>query len=210
LKFRIFFIGIIIIFLLLFVGSCRNAGKWLIKDDDPVRGDAMIVLMGGITDRILHAVDLFNEDISNKILIVKESMGPSRMLEERGVRITSSAMNAKRILNELGVPADSIVIFPCDATSTQMEATILRDQLKNKPEIDSLIIVSSSEHMRRASMIFERAFAKAGIKITVLCSPSEYTGFDGKVWWRSKEGIQTVLMEYLKIANFLLFDGRKL
>jgi hypothetical protein len=59
-------------------------------------------------------------------------------------------------------------------------------------------------------MIFESAFRKKNIPVTILCSPSRFTKFDPDDWWKDKEGIQQVLLEYLKIANFLLFDKRQL
>jgi hypothetical protein len=59
-------------------------------------------------------------------------------------------------------------------------------------------------------MIFEKAFKKQNMPVVVYCSPSKYTGYTGIGWWKDKEGIQTVLMEYLKMGNFRLVEGRRL
>ena len=59
-------------------------------------------------------------------------------------------------------------------------------------------------------MIFEKAFRKQNMPVTVQCSPSKYNGYTGIGWWKNKEGIQAVMMEYLKIINFLVFEGRRL
>ena len=44
-KVRILLISILILFIVLFVGSCRKAGTWLVRDDHPEHGDALLVLM---------------------------------------------------------------------------------------------------------------------------------------------------------------------
>jgi hypothetical protein len=59
-------------------------------------------------------------------------------------------------------------------------------------------------------MIFEKAFSSQGMKVIVQSCPSKYTSYTGKGWWKNKEGIQTVLMEYIKMFNFLLFEKRTL
>jgi hypothetical protein len=59
-------------------------------------------------------------------------------------------------------------------------------------------------------MIFEKAFRKQGMNIVVQSSPSKYSSYTGIGWWKNKEGIQTVLMEYLKMGNFWLFEGKRL
>lgn len=116
------------------------------------------------------------------------------------------------MLVELLIPSDCITILPGKATSTQMEASIIRSQLKDTPgidsSIDSLIIVSSSYYTRRASLIFTAILNNPDQTIKIQCSPSKYSQFDSKNLWKRKEGVQTVLSEYLKLTNFLLIERR--
>jgi uncharacterized SAM-binding protein YcdF (DUF218 family) len=181
-----------------------------VKNDEPVHADAIVILMGSIADRVLEASDQYNKKNADKVIVVEESMGAYVDLEKRGVHIISNTKQVRDAAVALGIPPDSIIILPGDVTSTQMEAMIIRDYLVNKPSIDTLLLVSSAPHTRRASMIFKSAFRKAEEPVVVICSPNSYTNFDPKNWWRSKEGIQTVLMEYIKIANFVLFEKRQL
>ena len=102
------------------------------------------------------------------------------------------------------------MILPGDATSTQMEAEIVRDYLATKPGIETLLLVSSAHHTRRASMIFKAALKPLEHPVSVYCSPSSYTAFCAEKWWKNREDIQDVLTEYLKIGNFVLFERRKL
>ena len=64
--------------------------------------------------------------------------------------------------------------------------------------------------MRRASMIFKAAFRDADMPVFIGCSPSTYSDFDAKYWWRGKEDIQTVISEFVKMASFVMFEKRDL
>jgi uncharacterized SAM-binding protein YcdF (DUF218 family) len=201
------------ILLLLAIGILlliRNAGTYLVKSDTLHPADAMVMLMGSIPDRVLQTADLYQQHQATKLIIVQESMGPYRQLEARGASIISSTQQCRNAAVALGIPADSIIILPGDARSTQQEATIIREYLKTQPGIDTITLVTSSDHTRRASMIFEKAFRKQGMNIVVQSSPSKYSSYTGIGWWKNKEGIQTVLMEYLKMGNFWLFEGKRL
>jgi uncharacterized SAM-binding protein YcdF (DUF218 family) len=188
----------------------RNAGTWLIKNDQLYKADAMVMLMGSIPDRVLQTADLYQQHHAPKLILVQESMGPYRQLEARGARIISTTQQCRDAAIALGIPADSIIILPGDARSTQQEATIIREYLKAHKAVDTITLVTSADHTRRASMIFEKAFSAQGMKVIVQSCPSKYTGYTGKGWWKNKEGIQTVLMEYIKMFNFLLFEKRTL
>ena len=192
------------------IGGCRRAGRWLVKEELPPRADALVILMGSFPERVLQAFDLYRDGRADRIVIVEESMGPYQNLEERGVRIETNSEQAVRSLITLGVPADSITLLPGDARSTLDEAVAVRDFLYHKPGADTLILVSSAAHMRRAALIFNRALRSQPVPVTIGCSPSSYSGFNPDKWWRRKEDIQSVMSEYLKICSFLLFEKREL
>jgi len=192
------------------VTTCYRAGTWLVKDDAPVHADAMVILMGSIADRVLQAADVYQKRLAGKVIIVEESMGAYKELEARGVHIISNTIQVRNAVIALGIPADSIIILPGDARSTQQEALIIRKYLANKPGMDTLLLVSSAPHTRRASIIFEKAFGKTGTPVIFYCSPSKYSNFRGNGWWKHKEEIQAVLSEYVKLLNFLFIDRRRL
>ena len=70
--------------------------------------------------------------------------------------------------------------------------------------------MASSSHTRRAQMIFNAAFSTLEDPPELYCSPSSYSGFNAERWWKSRENIQSVVFEYLKMTSFLLFEKRKL
>lgn len=210
-KSKIFIYGISIIILLLCVSACRKAGIWLVKEDEPRNADALVILMGSISDRVMWAADLYHENFAHKVIMVETSpISIDIAVDEIDPLTISNTMQSYIDLISLGIPADSICILPGGANSTQMEATIVRDYLTSKPEIDTILLVSSAEHLQRASMIFKFAFREAGITGHVISSPSKYTNFNAEKWWHSKEGVQSVVLEYMKMANFVLFEKKKL
>jgi uncharacterized SAM-binding protein YcdF (DUF218 family) len=205
----IILIGLSLLLLLVSVVSCRKAGRWLIKSETFNHSDAIILLMGKMpADRILSATDIFEQGFEPKIIIVEEKMIAINLLKNRGVTVLSNTTQCRNALVQLGIPADSITILPGDAQSTQDEATIIREYIRTQPSIDTITLVTSSHHTRRASMIFEKALKKEGIVIQ--CSSNKYTHYTGEDWWKNKEDIQTVLAEYLKLLNYWLFEKRKL
>ena len=221
---------LVIVLLVLAVGSCRQAGSWLVKSDDIRHADAMLMLMGGISDRVLQVADLYQQDVAGEVWIVEEGSGAKSLLEERGVHIISTTEQVYGALKDLGIAEDRIVILPGGATSTQMEAEITRDYLviragsdqavrglpgidqavSGLPGIDTLLVVSSASHTRRAHQIFSAAVKTLDRPVHICCSPSPYTNFNAQEWWKDRDDIQDVFFEYVKMANFLLFEKRKL
>lgn len=207
---RIIYSGIFLFFILVSATTCRNAGKWLVKKDNPVQADALVILMGSIPDRVLEASDLYKAGFADRVVIVEESMGAYRELEARGAHIISNTQQCRNAAIALGIPSENIVVLPGDARSTQQEAIIIREFLKARPGIDTILLVTSSDHTRRAFMIFEKAFEKSGMHIVVYSCPSKYSNFNGKGWWKRKESIQVVLFESVKIVNFLFIEKYRL
>lgn len=201
---------VVVVLLFLGAGSCRKLGSWLVKSDDPVHADAMILLMGSFSERVLQTADLYTEQVAGKVLIVEEGMGAKGILEERGFQIISNSTQARNALITLGIPADSISILPGDATSTRMEALSCKDYLRKQAGIDTLLLVTSTDHSRRAYKVFKAALSPLDPSVVLLCSPSAYSDFDAEKWWRSRDDIQEVIMEYLKLVNFTLFERREL
>lgn len=202
----------IVTFLILIVYSygCFRAGTWLTKRDVPEHSDIMVLLMGSLPDRVLEAADLYHKRKAVRMLIVYESMGPYQALESRGVKIIRTTQQAHDAAVALGVPSDRIILLPGDARSTLDEALAVRKYIEINPAADTILLVSSPAHMRRAGMIFKTALKNMPGKIYIGCSPSSYSAFNPEKWWRNREDIQAVIFELVKIASFQLFEKKQL
>ena len=202
--------GIIVVLAILFTRGCRHAGEWLARDDMPPQADAMILLMGSFPERVLQAVDFYHEGIADRLIIVYESMGAYQALADRGATVIRTTEQARDAAVALGIPDSCITLLPGDARSTLDEAMVVRDYLAGKQSMDTLVLVSSPAHMRRAYMIFRSVLHKSGINACIGCSPSKYSSFKADRWWRRKEDVQSVLSEWLKILSFTVFEKGRL
>ena len=201
-----FTVFLLFFFATLFVIITPRIGTFLVRQDKLQKADAMVLLMGSFPERILHATDLYKTGVAGKLIYAEEGSGALQLLRERGVILESSTEICRRVAITLGIPPDSIILLPGKAQSTQMEAIIVRDFLKTKPGIDTLIIVTSAAHTRRAGMIFGKALGEMDNQIVIYTSPSKYSGYTGVKWWKDREDIQQVVFEYIKMLNFLVFE----
>lgn len=186
-----------------------SAGKWLVKDDGSVNADVMVMLTGSLSDRILHISDLYISGNANRVIFVESGLNHYQELTERGVKMTSSSDLIFFALQDLGVAEKDITILNGNAQSTFEEAYAVRDYLLLNPDIDSIIIVSSLHHTKRASLIFNRILGDIRPPVQILYSPSPYSDFQPNRWWLTREDIQKVILEYMKIADYLLIERWK-
>ncbi len=180
-------------------------GSFLVVKDKPVKADALIILMGNIPDRALEAFDLYKQGYARKIIIVMANRYGIDFFREKGISLDGQTTITKKALVGMGVPAEDIIILPGDAKSTQEEAEALRKYIALHRQVDTVLLVSSSYHTRRAKLIFNNEMKKSGERVTIVSCPSKYTGFKENDWWKDRESSKIVFFEYLKIINVLLF-----
>lgn len=181
-----------------------NLGRWLVAEDDLQASDMIVVLMGGrFPDRILQAVDIYNERYSDKLVLVNSYRVGYDIFVERGVEIPpGNAQLSKMAAIDLGVPEENILILEGNAKSTQDEALIIREYIRNNRAIESIILVTSKYHSGRSKKIFRKALSGLDREINIYSSPSKYDPFNVNQWWKDREDIKCVVLEYLKLANF--------
>lgn len=85
LKKRIFILIIILVMILSLI--IPNLGNWIVSEDELTESDIIVVLMGSVSERILEAVDLYQEGLSDKIIFVNDYMSGKDVLLDEGVEI---------------------------------------------------------------------------------------------------------------------------
>jgi len=191
----------VVILILAFILVPRM-GVFLVVDHELREADAMVVLMGSVPVRTLEAVDLYEEDYSEKMLLVRSSPGGRELLEEKGITLPGHAEQTEMVANELGVEEENIVVLEGGAGSTREEAIIIKSYLEEETEIESLILVTSSFHTRRSYAIFSNIFDTLERDIELISRASRYDAFQAKRWWKDRESAKQVAFEYLKLAHF--------
>jgi len=186
----------------LVVAGLLVAARWLVVWDPlPVRSGAIVVLAGSIPDRTLEAADLYLAGRAPLVVLTREVRrhGEST-LRRRGVRLPESDETMRVALVQLGVPARAIVVLRRRNRSTQSEArTIARWACRER--LESVIVVTSRAHSRRARMILHRAL---GPGVRLVMRPARYDVFPVARWWRVRTASKEVLSEYEKLAHWWL------
>jgi len=196
---------------ILIIVSTR-AGKFLVREQLPSQPVSAIILMGSLPNRALAAISLFNRGFIKKFYIVEENMLGLSPLHERGYDLITNSEQMKSILMQAGIDDSIITIIPGMARSTIMEAKAFTNWMALHPEAkpDTLLIISSATHTRRAFMIFNHILNHKSSNHIFICTyPSPYSGYDAQGWFKTKEDIQTTLSEYLKLLSFLFVEQWK-
>lgn len=203
-KLKKFFITLAIILAIFLLGrlSLPSLGNFLVAQDEPQPSDIIVLLMGSGPDRMLGAVDLYKQGYADYIVMVRNMVRGYDLVVSQGVKIPHDTDIAREVAMQLGVPEEKITVLPGDALSTQDEAIAVREYLKNEPDIDSLIIVTSKSHSGRAKKIFVKAMSSIDREIKVLSCPTEYDDFNVDRWWKDREDLKRGALEYLKLIHF--------
>lgn len=201
--------GIVLAFFIFLFFAIRSAGTFLAKSEQPKHTVTALILMGNIPDRALAAIDLYKAGKIKNIIIVEENMQGLIYLRKQGFKVYTNSEQMLSLLVQVGIPDSLITIIPGMARSTLMEAQAYDRWLASNPlaKPDTLLLISSAAHMRRASLIFNHVLNRRSRRnIYIATFPSPYSGYNSQSWYTSKEDIQTTLSECLKIVSFQLVE----
>jgi len=179
-----------------------NLGQWLVVMDELQESDMIVVLMGSVYIRILEAADLYNEGYSDRIVLVNSYIAAKDIIINRGIKVYGNALISKMAVIDLGIPEEDVLILEGNSRSTQDEALTIREYIRNNREIESIILVTSKYHSGRAKKIFKKALSVLDREIDIYSSPSKYDPSNVNQWWKDREDIQRVVLEYPKLIHF--------
>jgi uncharacterized SAM-binding protein YcdF (DUF218 family) len=76
-------------------------------------------------------------------------------------------------------------------------SSVVAELMRNRG-LRSAILVTSPYHQRRAAMLFEREFGRAGL--TFRNHPADDPGWDATFWWTREPSRNLTLVELAKLA----------
>jgi uncharacterized SAM-binding protein YcdF (DUF218 family) len=205
-KRRYLIAGLMSAFFIFGILAFRQAGNCLVVSDTRYKGDAIVVLMGGVEERIPQAIDLYKAGYAPLLLFPDDYEENPPLILPNGTKLSNDAAKSRHLSRQYGIPDSAIRIVQGPALNTQAEAELMAGYLEGHPETDTLILVSSSYHMRRARFIFRNEFASKGLNITLISVPSRYSTFNHEKWWQTAGGRRIVFYEYLKMVYNLGWD----
>jgi uncharacterized SAM-binding protein YcdF (DUF218 family) len=177
------------------------AGRALITNAEIDHADAIVVLAnaGAYVERTDHAAQLWREGRAPRVILTNENLisGWSEALQRNPYFYERATDQLKRS----GVPADRIEVLPSPVDGTLDEAVLLR-QYAVQNRLQSLLIVTSAYHSRRALWIFRNVFEGSGVSVGLdAVPPGQQTPIPAG-WWLRPRGWRTVALEYPKFAYY--------
>lgn len=167
------------------------------------RADAIVVLSGSKmqTERAELAAGLYHNGVAKRIFVTNDNhRGGWNSAEQRNPYFFETTIAA---LRSRGVPDDAIGVIPQAVDGTHAEAVVLREYA-DEQGLQSLLVVTSGYHSRRALRSFRRAFAGSGRTVGLRAvSPGQQTP-PASTWWLKRRGWEMVAGEYLKLAYYVV------
>ncbi len=81
--------------------------------------------------------------VADEIVMVRNMVQGYDLVVNQGIKIPHDTDTAREVAIQSGVPFEKVIVLPSDALSTQDEAIQVREYLKERKDINALIIVSS-------------------------------------------------------------------
>jgi uncharacterized SAM-binding protein YcdF (DUF218 family) len=170
-----------------------KAGYWLeAPGRAPERANAIVVLGGDDGDRALRAQALYHEGFAPIIVLTGLEKGKSAP----PARLTWRA----DVLAANGVPRSALRFEVQSRNSYEEASNVLL--LMQKQKWQSVIVVSDPPHMRRLAWTWARVFKGSGLHYVLVSSVAEWSTPGD--WWRDEQSGAFVIMEYIKLAYYMV------
>jgi len=166
------------------VRAAIHAAEWLVRPRPIVRCDLMVVLGGGARERVSTALDLMSDGACGVVMFTGNP--PDAILSD-----LPPGLAAAKGLRRFAAPS---------ASRTTLEDAVTAVRGAREGGFDSLLVVTSPFHTRRADWIFSRVLSGTGIRFGIY--PSESFYMDYTRWWKSWDGLDVVSGEYLKLSAY--------
>jgi uncharacterized SAM-binding protein YcdF (DUF218 family) len=166
--------------------------RWLIVRDQVISVDLIVVSTGSI-ERIDYAIQLWEQKVAPKILV----LSPNWQVVGTQKRIGDFVIEE---MIARGVPRDAILV-DYRPGSTYEDAVYSREWAV-KLGATSLIVLEDPFGMRRLRWTFRKVFAKTEIQTYCVPVPPELSKLKLEKWWTREKELLSVFEEYVK---FMLY-----
>ena len=199
-------LGFILLLFFVWLFLAPFLAKSLIIEKTLESADAIVVLGGSHTyvERTQKAAEIYNRGVAPKIYLTDD--GEQSGWSQTEQRNPPFVELARKSLISQGVPAENIEILEPRVSGTIDEARILSEKAKSV-QLNSLLIVTSAYHTRRAFGTFQKVFDEKN-QTTQLGITSPPTGEQTPPpyrWWLSRFGWQFVAGEYVKSIAYWVY-----
>jgi uncharacterized SAM-binding protein YcdF (DUF218 family) len=175
------------------------AAKVLVVSVPLDRADAIVVLSGSkaYKERTAYAASLYRQGVAPLVVLTNDGeQGSWSNVEERNPFFHELAA---RELEQHGVPASAIKLWPAQVQGTMDEAFQIREFCRQSGA-KSVLLVTSEYHSRRAYWVFDQVLKDSEVRVGVSSPSSSRIGTI--FWWLRPQGWKTVGAEYVKMVYY--------
>jgi uncharacterized SAM-binding protein YcdF (DUF218 family) len=165
----------------------RWSSTWMIRLGT-ARSDALVLLLGGGSDRPRKAAKLYGRGMGSVILVGGDA---------------DLAINRETLIAD-GVPKEAIQSLGA-TIGTREEAQRVADYVRAHPRIQRITVVTTAFHTARARWIFKRALRQTGVEVRT--AASDDPRFDETNWYTTSDGVRAYIQEILKISFAYLSEN---
>jgi uncharacterized SAM-binding protein YcdF (DUF218 family) len=165
-------------------------GSLLIIADPLEPAQVVVVLAGGLGDRVEEAVRILRERNAQRLVLTH----PEPELD--GESLSQRQSDALQI----GVSSQDILVTGVHGNSTYAEAVELRRFLEERG-LMSALVVTDPFHSFRTRLIFRDVFRGSSVDINI--RPVRGHWYRSTTWWTTPAGWQATVSEYIKLFAYL-------
>jgi uncharacterized SAM-binding protein YcdF (DUF218 family) len=177
--------------------------QYLITEAPLDKADAIVVLSGSANyrERTREAARLFFEGRSQRILLTNDNaQGPWSSVDQRNLFYYERSLEE---LRKAGVPSQSVEVLMKPVTATFDEAGVIREYAQEHG-LQSILIVTSAYHSRRALWVFTKVFRDTGVRIGLMTAERTEESPPPATWWLTLRGWKLVPTEYVKMVYYVI------
>ena len=179
-----------------------HLGRYLIVEHPHQKSDLIVCLAGGNVERGLAVADAYQRGLAPRIFMAREVPPDGyELLKERGVDYPESVDLMIKLLEGQGIPRSAFLTSDRPTKSTFEEAELVRELVMNS-DYNSLIIITTPYHCRRAWLTFRKIFEESDVRMLML--PSPYSDFKPADWWKKRRYQKEIIIEYQKLIYYTL------
>lgn len=172
-------------------------GTFLLVPDRVQEADCIVTLRGEEYFRVSKAAELYKEGRAPVIIvsvIPKESQPYDLTRLLSGFDQYNETEVTVKIFEYFGVKKEAVLFTGKETTSTYEEALATKEIMEAKG-FRSMLLVTSTYHMRRALWTFHKVFRGTGIEIYPVTG--KHVLYEPERWWTRERDVRRLFEEYL-------------
>lgn len=171
--------------------------SWLDVSQPRLPVDVAIPLPGGNDDRPFAVAALVRSGLAQQAGVLVNEMTPNVI---HGV-VAPMHEVTREVLVRRGVAAEDILMLEGTSNSTFSDVQIIGELLRQRPNA-TIAIVTAPSHTRRVRWTVDQILPSCRGQVCVIATYNDT--YDERIWWRSEQGLQATVSEYLKLVFYWL------